>query len=269
MKTTHKLAGHFILIPELLYSPPNDAIISAYMENGYTVDVYSPGRLPKVTSYGNRVNTFNVSYSWFWIIKNIVRAKWLRYDCFSGTSEDPLAIVGLLGFFYRRKSFCLVDEIKSGSYRGDRSEKWKDLCRWSIRRASFSIVNDVSRINLLEEYATMRDREEIQVYPGCFKDPPKKNCEERKKIRAQWGFTDRDFVIGSSGGFNMTSGADLLIRAIGEINDLRAVIQPLGVSPLSMFLLQSMPFRERVYIETDRLEWRDAWLSSQGLDVGL
>jgi hypothetical protein len=269
MKPRRKRAGHFLLIPELLYSPPNDAIIRAYIENGYAVDVYAPGKLPESTEYGEIVNTYEGSYTWIWVLKNAVRFKWLRYDCFSGTSEDPLAVVGLLSFLYKKPCFSLVDEIKSGGYRGNRSERWKSLCKWSIRHSSFSIVNDESRIRLLKDYVALKKTQSVQVFPGCFIDPPKRTCEKRKEIRKRWGFTETDFVIGSSGGFNMTAGADWLIRSIGNISDLRAVIQPLGVSPLSMFLLQHLPFSDRIYVEIERLGWREAWLSAQGLDVGL
>lgn len=262
-------AAHFLLIPELLYSPPNDAIINALLENNYHVDVYSPGELPERTTYGSRVRTNQVYYSWFWMLRHGLRMKWLKYDCFSGTSEDPLAIVGILSALFNKSSFTLVDEIKSGSYRGDRSEQWKRLCKWTIRRSCFQIVNDVNRISLLKDYAKIKSTESILVYPGCFRDIPEKNARERKRLRDEWGFRDNTFVIGSSGGFNMTAGADWLLDAIREIEDVHAVIQPLGASPLSIFLLQSLSFSDRIYVQTARLGWREAWNSAQGLDVGL
>lgn len=262
-------SAHFLLIPELLYSPPNDAIINAYIENNYLVDVYSPGELPERTTYGSRVRTYQVSYSWFWVLRHGLRMKWLGYNCFSGTSEDPLAVVGILSVLFNKKSFSLVDEIKSGSYRGDRSEQWKKLCRWAIRRSCFQIVNDINRVSLLKDYAKMETTETIMVYPGCFRDIPEMNTLERKRIRKEWGVEEDAFVIGSSGGFNMTAGADWLLNTIREIEDIHAVIQPLGASPLSIFLLQSLSFSNRIYVQTTRLGWREAWNSAQGLDVGL
>jgi glycosyltransferase involved in cell wall biosynthesis len=264
-----KKAAHFLLIPELLYSPPNDAIINAYLEHNYQVDVYSPGSLPESTTYGDSVRTFQVSYSWFWLFRHFVNLKWIDYTCFSGTSEDPLAVVGILSVVYHKRSFSLVDEIKSGSYRGDRSKKWKDICQWAIRRSTFQIVNDINRISLLQEYAKVERNHSIIVYPGCFTDIPKRNTEERKRLRKEWGLADDSFVVGSSGGFNMTAGADWLIDAIKEIEDIHAVIQPLGVSPLSIFLLQSLSFSNRIYVQTERLGWKEAWHSAQALDIGL
>jgi glycosyltransferase involved in cell wall biosynthesis len=265
----NKKAAHFLLIPELLYSPPNNAIINAYLENNYLVDVYSPGSLPKTTTYGENVRTFQISYSWFWLFRHVVDLKWVDYNCFSGTSEDPLVVVGILSVVYNKSSFSLVDEIKSGSYRGDRSEKWKKICQWAIRRSSFQIVNDINRISLLKEYAKIKKDHSIIVYPGCFTDIPMRDVEERKRFRKEWGLANDAFVIGSSGGFNMTAGADWLIDAIKEIEDIHAVIQPLGVSPLSIFLLQSLSFSDRIYVQTERLGWKEAWNSAQDLDIGL
>ncbi|MFN9990553.1 MAG: hypothetical protein ACK549_09945 [Cyanobacteriota bacterium] len=262
-------AAHFLLIPELMCSPPNKAIISAYLELGYSVDIFSPGRPNEPQYYGENVRIFGVEYTWIWILRNIISLKWLSYKCFSGTSEDPLAVVGLLSFLYRAKSFCLVDEIKSGSYRGDRSKRWKDLCQMSMRNADFNIVNDRHRIELLQEYAGLQNDNKIIVYPGCFHERPEGNLDSRREIRRYWGFPKEAFVIGSSGGFNMTAGADWLLDTIRDNGDLHAVIQPLGVSALSMFLLNSLSFRDRVFIETQRLGWEDAWLSARGLDVGM
>jgi len=264
-----KKAAHFLLIPELLYSPPNDAIINAYLENNYIVDIYSPGNLCQETTYGNRVRTYQVSYSWFWLLSHVLKFKWFKYNCFSGTSEDPLAVIGILSALFNKRSFSLVDEIKSGSYGGDRSERWKRICQWSIRRSAFQIVNDINRISLVQEYARIRSVQSIMVYPGCFKDIPEKSKEERKRVREKWGLAENAFVIGSSGGFNMTAGADWLLDSVKEIEDLHAVIQPLGISALSIFLLQSLSISNRIYIQTERLGWREAWNSSQALDIGL
>jgi hypothetical protein len=269
MRRKNKFAAHFLLIPELLYSPPNDAIISALIEEGYEVDIYSPYMLPNVTEYGNRVKTFQVSYSWLWVIRNLYKPQWRKYSVYSGTSEDPIAIVGLLSFIYRKPSFALVDEIKSGSYSGDRSKYWKMICKWGIKKARFKIVNDRSRVQLLREYIDIKEVESIIVYPGCFRKPEMSSEELRLDIRKKWGFTDSSFVIGSSGGFNMTSGADWLINYVSQDSCVNAVVQPLGVSELAVFLLEKLEFKDRIFIEKERLSWAEAWRESQALNVGI
>jgi hypothetical protein len=264
-----KKAAHFLLIPELIHSPPNCAIINAYIESGYVVDVFTPGSTPKKTNYGDSLRVFRVEYSWIWIIKNIIHTRWLSYSLISGTSEDPLGIVGLISTIYSKKSICLVDEIKSGSYRGDRSEFWKRICIRAIRNSEFNIVNDTSRISLLRQYAGLGDHKEILVYPGCFYQRPEISQGKRLEYRKSWGFNQDDFIIGSSGGFNLTAGADWLLRYIRENDSVRSVIQPLGVTPLSMFLLRNLDFHHRIYIQDRRMDWNEAWESAQGLDVGI
>ena len=85
MKT--KNAAHFLLIPELAGSPPNDAIVSALSELGYNVDLYAPG------------GDLPVEYSSKWILKNLFSYRWRKYDLFSGTAEDPMAVAGALAFW--------------------------------------------------------------------------------------------------------------------------------------------------------------------------
>lgn len=269
MNKKRKLSAHLLLNMELLYSPPNDAIVNALLEEGYEVHIYSPNLSDTKTQYGEGVRTFVISYSWRWIAKNILSWKWTEYDLYSGTSEDPLGIVGLLSFLYQKPSFSLVDEIKSGSYRGNRSEYWKRLCRWGIRRSIFQIVNDASRVGLLAEYVDMKKTDSIMVYPGCFREPVKTEENIREGIRRKWGFPRGSVIIGSSGGFNMTSGADWLVRYMNEDRSGYAVIHPLGVSELSMYLLGELKCSDRIYVEKKRLSWREAWIESQGLDIGI
>lgn len=269
MNKKKKVSAHLLLNPELLYSPPNNAIVNALLEEGYEVHIYSPNLGDTNTEYGEKVRTFLIGYSWRWIAKNIVNWKWKGYDLYSGTSEDPLGIVGLLSFLYQKPSFSLVDEIKSGSYRGDRSEYWKRLCRWGIKRSIFKIVNDSSRVSLLAEYVDIKKTDSIMVYPGCFREPVKTDENIRVAIRQKWGFPSESVIIGSSGGFNMTSGADWLVRYMNEDRSGYAVIHPLGVSDLSMFLLGELRCSDRIYVERKRLSWEEAWIESQGLDIGI
>jgi glycosyltransferase involved in cell wall biosynthesis len=269
-RTRHpKRAAHFLLIPELLYSPPNEAIIHALLSSGHEVHVFSPGRLEGYTSYGAGVSTHHAEYSFRWLIRNLLHPFWTSISCFSGTSEDPLAVVGVLAALYRRPSFLLVDEIKAGSYRGNSSERWKQLCRWSMRRARFNIVNDTSRIALLRDYARLPASGQILVYPGCFREPPRPSPSRRAELRRHWRFDEGALVVAASGGFNLTAGADWLIQALREDPSLHAVIQPLGVDQLSLFLLRHLGLESRLYLQEERLSWQEAWQSAVGFDIGL
>jgi glycosyltransferase involved in cell wall biosynthesis len=262
-------AAHFLLVPELLYSPPNRAIIEALLSLGYQVHVFSPGTPGDPSDYGPNVHTHRAEYSMRWLSRHLLHPRWWTFHCFSGTSEDPLAVVGLLSALTGRPCFSLVDEIKSGSYRGNSPERWKQLCRWAMRRSRFTIVNDESRVDLLREYAGLGRDARVVVYPGCFHQPPQPDSELRKALRRRWGLDQEALVIASSGAFNLTAGADWLVQALQEETSLQAVIQPLAVSPLSLFLLRRLGLDRRLHLQEERLGWQEAWQSAVGLDIGL
>jgi hypothetical protein len=269
MAMSTKRAVHFLLIPELLYSPPNRAIIEALLASGYEVHVFSPNLASSPTEYGPKVITHTASYSFRWVAKVIFHPFWWSVSCISGTSEEPLAVVGLLAFILKKKSFILADEIKAGSYRGNSSERWKKLCRWAMKQAKFNIVNDQSRVSLLREYVPLSSQSKVIVYPGCFHQPPDPSVEYRKELRQQWDIPDQALVVASSGGFNLTAGADWLVKALEDRPELYAVIQPLGVDPLALFLLENIPSIDRVFLQRDRLSWNEAWRSAVGFDIGM
>jgi len=269
MVMSTKRAAHLLLIPELLYSPPNRAILEALLASGYEVHIFSPNLAPSLTEYGPNVFTHTASYSFRWIAKIILDPFWWSVSCISGTSEEPLAVVGLLAFLLRKKSFILADEIKAGSYRGNSSERWKNLCRWAMKQADFNIVNDQSRVSLLREYVPLPSHSQIIVYPGCFHQPPDPSGDYRNALRQQWQIPDQALVVASSGGFNLTAGADWLIKALQDKPELYAVIQPLGVDPLALFLLENIPSIDRVFLQRDRLSWNEAWRSAVGFDIGM
>ena len=262
-------AAHFLLVPELLYSPPNRAIIEALLSCGYAVHVFSPGTPQDPSDYGPNVFTHRAEFSMDWLRRHLLSRRWWNFDCFSGTSEDPLAVVGLLSALTGRPCFSLVDEIKSGGYRGNSPERWKQLCRWAMRRSRFTIVNDDSRVSLLREYAGLAADARVVVYPGCFHQPPKPDPEFRRALRRRWGLGEDALVIASSGAFNLTAGADWLVQALQEEPGLQAVIQPLAVSPLCLFLLRRLGLEGRLYLQEERLGWQEAWRSAVGLDIGL
>lgn len=267
MTQPQKTAAHFLLIPELAYSPPNDAIIHALLENGYRVDIYSPAPLPEVTAYGPSVSCFPVDYGKGWLPRHAMSTKWRHYGLFSGTAEKPFATVGTLAFLHHRPSFLLVDEIKSGSYYGDDSEYLKRLHRWAMRRATFCIVNDDSRITLLQDYAGITDTSRIMVYPGCFRDRPEPM--DRRALRQRWGIPERALVMGVSGGFNETAGAGWLLEAFSRNPELYLVVQAINLPTFQRLLITHLQGAERLYLEPRRLGWRDAWASAPAVDIGL
>lgn len=249
MKT--KNAAHFLLTPELAGSPPNDAIVGALSELGYNVDLYAPG------------GSLPVEYSNGWILKNLFSSRWRKYDLFSGTSEDPMAVVGALAFWNRRPSFTLADEIKSGSYYGNRPESWKKLCRWGMRRSNFTIVNDESRIQLQREYAELSPHHKIIVYPGCFRECPSPG--DREALRKEWGIPLGGLAIAFSGGLSVYSGFPWMMKALDLKPEAYLVLQTSNTDPL----LEQARSRDRVYIEPQRLGWRESWSTMSAVDIGV
>ncbi len=219
--------------------------------------------------YGGDVRTGPASYSWRWLLKNAWRPRWRSYVSFSGTSEDPLAAVGLLSAIHRRPSFVLADEIKSDYYYGNRPESWKRLCRWANRQARLNIVNDDARLDLLRDYASLEPDAKLIVYPGCYHSPPVPPADHRQQLRKQWGIPQDAFVLGASGHFNLDLGADLLFEAMAADRSLHAVIQPLGYNPYESYLLNYISRSANIFVEAQRLGWHESWLSAVGVDVGL
>jgi hypothetical protein len=263
-----KKVAHFVRIPELVGSPQNDALIGAYLDLGYGVDLFIPGAPCDVTSYGDRVTYKPVEYGRRWLLRNALLPLWHRYSLFSGTSEDPLAVVGLLSMLHWRPAIALVDEIASGSYRGDAPESWKRLCRLGIRRAELNIVNDTSRIGLLREYARLAEDKRIIVYPSAFREPPPP--VDRKLQREDWGIPEDGLVLGASGNFNDGLGADWMIDAL-KLPGRYGVIQ--GRKPNSnsfeLFLLKRLEVSSRIYIQEWLDDWRKIWSQAAAMDIGI
>ena len=146
-------------------------------------------------------------------------------------------MVGVLSIIHQRPAIALVDEIKSGSYRGDAPESWKWLCRLAMHRAELNIVNDACRIELLKGYARLPEGKNVIVYPSAYRCPPRP--VDRKLQRKAWGLPEDALVVGASGNFNLTAGADWLIDAL-KVPGRYGVIQPLGIDPLALFLLKRL-----------------------------
>ena len=261
-------AAHFLLHAGLIHSPPNTAIITALLEQGFHVDVFAPGMATGV-AYNGAVRTGPATYTFGWLVKNAWKPRWRSYVSFSGTSEDPVAVVGVLSAIHRRPSFILADEIRSDLYYGNRPEAWKRLCRWAYRRARLNIVNDDARLDLLRRYASLRSDARLIVYPGCYHNPPTPPADHRRQLRQKWGLPEDAFVVGASGRFNLELGADLLFEALANDPTIHALIQPLGYSQYERFLVNYIARRSNVCVEPEELGWRQSWLSAVGVDVGM
>ena len=260
-------AAHFLLMPKLAYSPPNEAIIQALLSLGLKVDVFAPAEEFDVSQYGAGVNAMPAYYRYKWLASNIISNRWRQYSIFSGTTEDPLSAVGLLSAVYNKPAVTLSDEIRSGSYSGNRTRRWKQLCRWGMRRSEFQIVNDPVRLDLLKDYLSMQSTDSMIVYPGCFRNPPP--SADAVAMREKWNVKSNNIVVADSGVFYHEHSALWLIEALVQREDINLVIQPLNTDPLSRYLLTKIKGAERIYMEPSRIEWRDAWSQMGAVDIGV
>jgi glycosyltransferase involved in cell wall biosynthesis len=259
--------AHFLLIPELAHSPPNDAAVSAWLDLGFDVDLYAPGGRFDVSRYGPRVRPCVAEYGYRWIVRNLIAARWLDYAAFSGTTEDPMAVAGLLGRVYRRPVVTFADEIKSGSYAGDRSRRWKAWCRAGMRASALTIVNEEERLPLQRAYAGLDPDARMLVYPGCFRQPP--TAGDRHALRAARGFPADALLLCYSGVMNHGNGGLWMAEALRACPDLWVWGQIVNLDPLTRGLLERLQGSERLVLERERLSWQDAWASMAAADIGM
>jgi hypothetical protein len=262
-----KRVAHFLLIPELAHSPPNDAAVTAWLDLGYEVDLYAPGGNFPVKRYGPGVRARAASYGYRWIAGNAISAHWFDYACFSGTTEDPMALVGLLGWLYCRPVITFADEIKSGSYAGDRSERWKRLCRAGMRSSRLTIVNEPVRVTLQRDYAGLPAESKVIVYPGCFREPPAPGGKQQ--LRTARGIPDHAVVVCYSGVMNLGNGGIWMAELLRSCPSVWVWGQIVNLDALTQGLLQRVEGHERLVLEKDRLSWHAAWSSMAAADIGM
>jgi glycosyltransferase involved in cell wall biosynthesis len=251
----------------LATSPPNEALISAYLELGFQVDVYSPSGAANISSYGNRVKSTPVEYGISWMVRNVANPRWRQYQAFSGTTENPMAVAGILGILWRRPVITLADEIRTGSYRGNRSERWKHLCRLGMRRSTLTIVNDALRVDLQRTYVKLPISSPIIFYPGSFRKVPE--AADRNAIRNALAIPPDALVLGYSGTFSQGNGGLWLVQALQAVSNLHVLGQLLVTDPLVSSLLDRLAGSERLHRVQARLEWTRAWAEIVAADIGM
>lgn len=260
-----KRIAHFLLSRPLSDSPPNDALCRVYAEAGYEVDFFSIDQSPLDNEGYSHIQT--VQFGARWMLKNCGSFRWSVYDAFSCTSEDPVALAGVLSTLWRKPFIFLADEIRSGSYRGERAEYWKKTCRWAMRRADLTIVNDESRISLQRGYAGLKADDNVVVYPGCFLEPPQ--AVERNSARAKLDIKPSQLVLAFSGYFSIHNGIDWALESLDSLPNTVMTIQPLSVNDLSAYLLSKHKAHKQLRIAPKRLSWKDSWASMGAADIGV
>ena len=258
--------AHFLLTPQLAGSPPNRAALDAYRDLGFHVDLFAPGGGPDTRTLGPDVSGFPVDYGYRWLARHALSPRWQRYAALSGTTEDPQGVAGVIARLHRRPLITFADEIFSGSYAGNRSERWKHLCRSNMARARLTIVNEQERISLQRAYAGLPPQAEVIVYPGCFHEPPAP--DDRHSLRASRGLPQDALVMAYSGVFHDCNGGLWLMQALEECPELWVWGQVLHEDPLVHGLMRQARGSERLVLEASRMGWQEAWASMGAVDIG-
>jgi hypothetical protein len=136
-----------------------------------------------------------------------------------------------------------------------------------MRQSKFTIVNDGARIQLQREYAKLPEKHPIIVYPGCFRIPP--NHADRKEIRLKRVIPSDITVIAYSGVFYQGNGGLWLTEVLAAREDVYIWGQFVELDPLAKGLLKTIKGSERLYIEPERLSWRECWSSMSAVDIGI
>lgn len=258
--TDKPIVAHFMLHSVLTGSPPNVALKRAFNDLGFVIEEYAP--LAEHTAEQQPVE-----YGLRWVLKHIFSFRWRKYSVISCTSEDPIFVAGLIAFVWRKPLVFLADEIRAGAYRGNRPEYFKKICRWAMRRAVLTIVNDPVRIPLQREYAELHSATPIVVYPGCFDQPPTGDKAATK--RKQWGVKQDQILLCFSGACNLSTGMDLAIGALDNNDRIHLVTQPLSVDEFTRFLIKQSRHADRIFMQEQRLTWQESWASAAAADIGV
>lgn len=264
---SRRRVAHFLNEPFLAKSPPNEAAIRIWRDFGYDVDLFAPGGDFSVRDYGAGVRALPAEYGYRWLSRNLLSRRWFQYASFSGTTEDPMAIAGMLGRVYRRPVITFADEIKSDAYAGNRSDRWKALCRFGMRQAALTIVNEEERIDLQRGYAGLATDARVIVYPGCFREPPPMG--DRQVLRGRFGFPDNALVLVYSGVMNYGNGGLWIAEALTRCPKVWVWGQIRNLDPFTEGLFRRLVGHERLVLEGECLGWQGTWSSMAAADIGL
>ncbi len=263
-------AAHFISSEKVWGNPSNEAHTAALLSVGYDVDVYCPGPAHEIEARSNirGLRFLTVEYGYRWLLRNIISRHWLQYRLFSGTTEDPMAVAGLLARVYRAACITIADEIKNGSYAGDRTQRWKSLCRFGMRASRLTMVNDAARVSIQREYAGLSSNSRICVFPNALRG--EFEPLSRALVRQRLGIPEDAFVVCYSGVFNIGNGGMWFVRAVASCPTTwfwaQAVVDQ---DALAGQMLGYINGSERLRLEFGPLGWRYPSASMPAADVGI
>ena len=247
--------------------PFDDGIIRGLLDAGYDVDVYAPDWGEPQDVYPNAVHRLDVEYRRGWLLRNVGRARWRRYDLFLGNPDLGTACAAVLALAARRPFVNAVDEIYVGGYEGPALGWWKSAARWGEGRASFTIITDLCRASLQRGYAGLGSRHRFLQYPSCFSEAY--TGPGRDTVRAGLGIQQNEFVVALAGALTPGNGADWVFREIDALGG-RLLIQPgVRAEPVLEALSERLVREGRATLLSDRVSYHRAAELTMAADASL
>lgn len=241
----------------------DDGIIRALLEAGFAVDVFAPDGEQPQEVFDERVRRFAIEFRRGWLARNLASSRWRQYDLFLGNPDLGTAMAAMLARAAFRPFVNAVDEIYTGGYSGPALGYWRDAAAWGARRALFTIITDVCRIELQRQYASLRSDHRFIQIPACFTTPY--SGPSKSEMRAQLGLPADAFIVSMTGALTEANGAQWLFDSIDAL-DARLLIQP-GNRPDAV--MESLIARlERAHYFPNRETYQRAAEITAASDVG-
>lgn len=269
VKNTQK-AGFFLLRNTHVGRPQDDSIVHALLGAGYKVDIFAPGLAELQNFYPASVQFFSVEYRLDWLKKNLNYKRWKAYDLLLGTSDLPMAMVGILGVLTGCKTITVCDEVYGGGYQGQGNFYWTIMAKFGMRRSLFTVITDFCRVELQREYARLSRNHRFIQYPCCF--PDDRLLYDAPYWRQKLGIKEDTCLLSISGYTGSSSGVHWAIHALDQLpSRYHLLIQPgSDLDPLVHALFQQISRNGRIIYLPGRLySFVEAMSINQAADIGL
>jgi glycosyltransferase involved in cell wall biosynthesis len=265
--TERRRAAYVQLRPEYFGRPFDDGVLRALLGAGYDVDLFAPDGEGEQSLYPANVRRFGIEFSRRWLTANLGRRRWREYDLFLGNPDLGTATAALLATFARRPFVNACEEIFVGGYSGRALGWWRSAARWGARRARFTILTDLCRVDLQREYADLPAGHEFVPLPTCFSEPYR--GASREDVRRVLGIADDEMVISVTGALTGWNGFHWVVEQLDRLGG-RLLVQPgVPTDPIVDALLRRLESERKVVYRPEVLPWPRTVELTSAADVGL
>ncbi len=247
-------------------------MIRALLASGYKVDIFAPDLPQTQTIYPkSEVRLYPVEYRLKWLAKQLRYRKWKQYHLFLGTSDLPMAVIGVLAMLPRINTVTVCDEIYIGGYQGNAKLYWHPLVKWGMRKSIFTIITDPCRIELQRQYSGLDHKHRFMQYPCCYSK--EEFTYDADFWRKKLAIKKKSIVLSISGYAASSTGVHWIINTLDQLPaNCQIIIQPGGslLDPLmhALFIRLSR-YEQIIYIHGRNSSFIEAMSLNQAADIGL